>query len=355
MLFDDIGRGGMAEIYLARLATESGAARHVVVKQILPELAERPDFAEMLVREAKLAARLSHRNVVQVTDLGREGDKLFIAMEYVEGFDLATLLRRCSRDKVALPPEFALHVVIEALAGLDYAHRAKDDEGRSLGLVHRDVSPSNILVSFDGEVKVCDFGIARANDPAAAEQADESIKGKAGYMSPEHARGDVALDPRADVFAVGIVLWELFAGRKLYTSKAGSLLEQARAAAIPDLPERDVPEWRSLVSIVSKALAPSRDDRYASAGALRRDLEDYARQAKLHASALRLGEWMTAQFGAEIVERRRFDVDAKSGGRGIRDQIASLRDGGGGGRSTGPRGRRGRGGQASGRIPRPKR
>src|SRR5580704_4039347 len=166
-LFDFIGKGGMAEIYLARQKTDLGATRLCVVKQILPGLAGDPQFSEMLGHEAKLAARLSHANVVQVYDLGRADDRLFIAMEYVEGFDLNDLLRRCSRDKVPLPFELAIHVLHEALRGLDYAHRRKDDEGKPLGIVHRDVSPSNLLVSFDGEVKVCDFGIAHANDVLA--------------------------------------------------------------------------------------------------------------------------------------------------------------------------------------------
>lgn len=293
----------MAEIYLARMSTESGATRHVVVKEILPHYAERADFAEMLVREAKLAARLSHKNVVQVLDLGRDEDKLYIAMEYVEGFDLSALLKRCSKERVAFPPEFALLIVMETLSGLDYAHRAKADDGDALGVVHRDVSPSNVLVSFDGEVKVCDFGIARANDSAGADP-DEAIKGKAGYMSPEQARGD-SLDARSDVFAAGILLWELFAGRKLYSTKAGNLIEQARAAEIPALPTRDLPEEASLHAIVDKALKPNRDDRYASAAAMLRDLEEYVRSAKLSASALKLGDWMMDHFGEEIIERRR--------------------------------------------------
>ncbi len=303
LLFDDVGRGGMAEIYLARLSTDSGAARHVVVKEILPHYAERADFAEMLVREAKLAARLSHKNVVQVLDLGRNDDKLFIAMEYVEGFDLAGLLKKCSKERVPFPPEFALLIVMETLAGLDYAHRAKGDDGAPLAIVHRDVSPSYVLVSFDGEVKVCDFGIARANDHMLVDP-DEAIKGKAGYMSPEHARGE-ALDARADVFAAGILLWELFAGRKLYSSKSGSLIEQARAADIPPLPERDLPEKEALNAIVNKALAVNRDDRYPSAAAMLRDLEDYVRSAKLAANAIKLGDWMMDHFGEEIVTRRR--------------------------------------------------
>src|SRR6516164_8885290 len=139
-LFDFIGKGGMAEIYLARQKTELGPTRRCVVKQILPELTNDPAFSDMLVHEAKLAARLSHTNVVQVFDLGREDGRLFIAMEYVEGFDLNDLLRRCSRAKVPLPFELAVHVVREALKGLDYAHRRADDDGRPLGIVHRRVA-----------------------------------------------------------------------------------------------------------------------------------------------------------------------------------------------------------------------
>src|SRR5208283_444249 len=222
-LFDFIGKGGMAEIYLARQKTELGATRLCVVKQILPGLAGDPKFSEMLVHEAKLAARLSHANVVQVFDLGRADERLFIAMEYVEGFDLNDLLRRCSRAKVPMPFELGVHIVREALRGLDYAHRRMDDDGMPLGIVHRDVSPSNLLVSFEGEVKVCDFGIARANDAIDGREGpelEEALKGKAGYMSPEHARGG-PIDARADVFAAGVVLWELAAGRRLYKAVEG--------------------------------------------------------------------------------------------------------------------------------------
>lgn len=241
ILFDFIGKGGMAEIYLARQQMELGAARLCVVKQILPGLAGDPRFSEMLVHEAKLAARLNHANVVQVFDLGRDGERLFIAMEYVEGFDLNALLRRCSRAKVPLPVELGIHVIRETLRGLDYAHRCTDDAGRPLDIVHRDVSPSNLLLSFDGEVKVCDFGIARANETIAVgwaeQELDEALRGKAGYMSPEHARGE-PMDARADVFATGIVLWELAAGRRMYRTGEGQtpLLEQARRAEVPELP-----------------------------------------------------------------------------------------------------------------------
>ena len=310
-LFDFIGKGGMAEIYLARQKTELGPARRCVVKQILPELASDPAFSDMLVHEAKLAARLNHANVVQVFDLGREGERLFIAMEYVEGFDLNDLLRRCSKAKVPMPFELAVHVVCEALKGLDYAHRRTDDDGRPLGIVHRDVSPSNLLLSFEGEVKVCDFGIAHANDVLggkgqAAHELGEALKGKAGYMSPEHARGE-AIDARADVFAAGIVLWELAAGRRMYKAGEGreSLLDQARKAEIPELPRQGLPAEDKLRAVVAKALSRDREARYPSAAAMQRDLDAYAASARLMTSPLALGEWLKKTFGEDILDKRR--------------------------------------------------
>jgi eukaryotic-like serine/threonine-protein kinase len=309
-LFDFIGQGGMAEIFLARQKSELGATRLCVVKQILPGLAGDPRFSEMLVHEAKLAARLSHANVVQVFDLGRADERLFIAMEYVEGFDLNDLLGRCSRAHVPLPFELAVHVVREALRGLDYAHRRTDDEGRPLGIVHRDVSPSNLLVSFDGEVKVCDFGIAHANDALAQGRTplelDEALRGKAGYMSPEHARGQ-AIDARSDVFAAGIVLWELASGRRLYRASeaGGSLLEQAKRAEVPALPAQGLPEAEQLRAIAGKALARDPADRYPSAAAMLRDLEGYAASARLMTSPLQLGDWLAKTLGEDILAKRR--------------------------------------------------
>jgi serine/threonine-protein kinase len=312
-LFDFIGRGGMAEIYLARQKTDFSGARLCVVKQILPELvglAGARKFSDMLVHEAKLAARLSHANVVQVYDLGREDDRLFIAMEYVEGFDLSELLRRCARSQVALPFELSVHVMREALRGLDYAHRRVDEDGTPLGVVHRDVSPSNLLLSFHGEVKLCDFGIARANellDDSGSVGVGEALKGKAGYMSPEHARGEM-LDGRADVFAAGIVLWELAAGRRMHkpTGTGGDdALERARRGEVPELPPTNLPEEAMLKQILGKALSLDRESRYPSAAAMLRDLEDYATSARLLTSPLQLGDWLEKTFGEEILVRRR--------------------------------------------------
>ncbi len=304
-LFDRIGVGGMAQIYLARARTELGGARLVVVKQILPELSDNERFASMLVQEAKLAAGLSHANVVQVFDLGREQNVLYIAMEYVEGFDLNELLRRCARSQVPLPIPFALLIVVETLRGLDYAHRRITEHGSPLGLVHRDVSPSNVLISFEGEVKLCDFGIARANDMADL-LPEEVIRGKAGYMSPEQARGE-GLDARADVFAAGIILWELLAGRKLYRARGddAGLLEQARAALVPALPMRQLSFEAELHAIASRALAPNRTERYPTAQTMLRELEDYIAQSRLVASPIRFGEWMRQSFGADLMQSRR--------------------------------------------------
>lgn len=310
LLFDQIGRGGMAEIFLARAETEFGGQRLCAVKRIIPEFAKHPQFAEMIVHEAKLAARLDHANIVRVFDLGRGSGELFIAMEYVEGLDLTDLLRRCTRQKIQMPFEFALSIVSAALRGLDYAHRRTTESGKPLGIVHRDVSPSNLLISFEGEIKLCDFGIARANqlvgEDASGDVSSEALQGKAGYMSPEHARGE-NLDARADVFAAGILLWELISGHRMYrkSEASGSLLEQARRAEIPSLVERGLANESDLQRIARRALEVDKDARYVSAAAMLRDIELYMSETKLVASSLKLGAWLETNFGTEIVKQRR--------------------------------------------------
>ncbi len=304
LLFDRIGVGGMAEIFLARGRTQVGATRLAVVKLVLPSLAGEGRFADMLIAEAKLAAQLSHASVVQTYDLGREAGRLYIAMEYVEGFDLNELLRRCTKAKLPLPAEFVFHVMGETLRALDYAHRRKDTEGRPLGIVHRDVSPSNVLISFEGEVKLCDFGIARAVNVLGDASAD-AIEGKASYMSPEHARGEV-IDGRADVFAASIVLWELLCGRRLYKPAQGQdALALARAAEIPPMPDRGLPDQARLERIVLRGLHRDPHERYPTALAMARELDAYAADNQLITSPLRIGAFLTDHFGAEIIEGRR--------------------------------------------------
>ncbi len=309
VLFDQIGRGGMADIYLARADTALGGSRLCVVKQILPELGRDLTFEKLLIEEAKLAARLTHANVVQVFDLGREGDRLYLGMEYVEGFDMNQLLRALSRSRVPLPAEFAIFMVRETLRALDYAHRLKDPSGQLLGLVHRDVSPSNVLTSFEGEVKLCDFGIARAL--SAREESQHSmppmnpkVAGKSAYMAPEHARGE-PIDARADVFAAGILLWELAAGRRLYKGTEEEMLALAKQAKVPPLPERGLPDQPKLQAVLDKALARFRDERFQTAAEFLRALEEYAMSTKLMASQLRFGTFLTDHFAAEILQLRR--------------------------------------------------
>ncbi len=311
ILFDHIGRGGMADIFLARLRTQLGGARNVVVKQILPGLSDDPGFSAMLIEEAKLAAQLGHANIVQVFDLGREDERLFIAMEYVEGFDLRQMLGQLTRARVPLPAEFALLVIREVLRGLDYAHRARSAGGQPLGIVHRDVSPSNVLISFEGEVKLCDFGIARAmgrggesGGPDETRVRRSRIAGKSAYMAPEQARGD-DLDARADIFAAGILLWELCAGRRLYKGTEEEMLAQARVGEVPTLPDRGLPGHGRLQAIATRALAKERDDRYPSAVEMLHDLEDYALTHQLMASSLRFGSFLADHFADAIVRLRR--------------------------------------------------
>ncbi len=304
VLFDRIGRGGMADIYLARGTTQMGAARRAVVKLVLPHLAEDAGFAAMLTSEARLAARLSHRNVVQTFDLGREESRLYIAMEYVEGYDLTQLLKKLRERRVPLPAEYGFFIVCEMLRGLDYAHRRRGDDGEALGIVHRDVSPSNVLISIEGEVKLCDFGIARAVTDLE-ELPEGALEGKAAYMSPEHARGE-KVDARADVFSASTILWEILSGRRMYKAQAGrEVLEVAKAGEVPELPTKGLPEYARIAAVLSKGLAPRRDDRYPTAAALLRDLEDYAERNKLMASPMRFGKFLTDHFEAELVETRR--------------------------------------------------
>ncbi len=313
----------MASIYLARLESELGAERLVVVKQIHRTLSLDATFATQFIEEAKLCAGLRHANIAQVVDLGRgpasadDPGVLFMAMEYVEGLDLQKLLRGLAKKRIPLPPQFALHIVREVLTGLDFAHRARDGEGRSLGIVHRDVSPSNVLLSFEGEVKLCDFGIARAfgraeevsaessgSRAAAGDDAEPRVVGKSAYMSPEQARGE-ALDARADVFAAAIMLYEMCAGRRLYKGTEREMLELARRAEIPPLPDLGLPGHASLAALLDRALAPDREARFESAKAMIDELDAYLIAHRMMSSQLRFAAFLTDHFADEIVHERR--------------------------------------------------
>ncbi len=257
-----IGAGGMAEVFRAELVGAEGVTRELVVKRMLHSLALDPEAVAMFIEEARIAARLRHPNVVQVYEFGKSGDSYFLAMELVEGCDLAAVIRHAGGQR--LPLGAAAFVLFELLEGLAYVHELTDAKGSPLGLVHRDVSPHNVLLGFAGEVKLADFGIAQVGARIEAGTAEEGVRGKRAYMAPEQARGE-PLDARADIFAAGLVLFELLTGRRAYEGRAEVLIEAAREGRVEAL-ATVVPELHpALCEVADRALAPERDARFQSA------------------------------------------------------------------------------------------
>ncbi len=272
-----LGTGGMAEVFLGRLRGPSGFERPVVIKRILPHLARERQFVDMFLDEARIVAGLRHQNVVTVHELGQDQDELFLVMEYLEGESLAGLARRLSRKKKLLSFGLCAHVMAQVCAGLHAAHEMTDVRGRSMGLVHRDVSPGNIFVTYAGEVKILDFGIAVASDRVAKTEAGQ-VKGKYAYMSPEQCHGK-DLDRRSDIFSLGTVLYELSTCRRLF--KRGNDVATIQAIYNADAPSpkklmTNYPE--PLERICMKALERDRDERFETALEMRRELLDVSRQ-----------------------------------------------------------------------------
>jgi serine/threonine-protein kinase len=267
-----IARGGMAEVFLAKHIGMEGFERRVAIKRILPHLSESDEFKSMFLDEARLAAQLAHPNIVHIYDFGRVEEYYFIGMEFVDGVDLGRLIR--TAQKRPLPFEFAARIFSDVCAGLHYAHNAKSGAGEPLGLVHRDITPQNVLVTYDGVVKLVDFGIAKAAWQAGRTRPGV-VKGKFAYMSPEQVEGR-RLDGRSDVFSAGICMYELLTGVPLVRRDDVHAAMREIRDGKPIEPERyrpDVPP--ALVSIMRRALATSRDSRYASAHAMQLDLERF--------------------------------------------------------------------------------
>ncbi|MFH2007457.1 MAG: protein kinase [bacterium] len=263
-LVKQLAVGGMAEIYLAKATGISGFEKYVALKVIHPNYAEDEHFIEMLVEEAKITVHLTQPNIVQIFDLGRIGEVHFIAMEYVDGADLYHVMRTITSVREEVDFDVAAFIALETCAALDYAHRCTDQVGQPLGIIHRDISPQNIMISRAGEVKLADFGIAKAT-VRARQTAVGVIKGKYYYMSPEQAWGD-AIDHRTDIFSTGVVLYEVIVGQMLYLEEdLGQLLDRVRKAEIapPSSMRPNVPP--ALEAIVMKAVARRPDDRYQTA------------------------------------------------------------------------------------------
>ncbi|WP_437798087.1 serine/threonine-protein kinase [Sorangium sp. So ce693] len=314
-LLERLGEGGMAEVFKAKSFGVEGFEKVLVIKRILPKLAEQGRFVDMFVHEAKLAVRLSHANIVQVFDLGRvdhpNGDptSYFIAMEYVPGLDLATLLARCRRAKRPIPLAMAVFMAAEIAKALDHAHRRRDEQSRPLGIVHRDISPQNILLSWEGEVKVTDFGIAKATQSMTDEEVGENragrIRGKLAYMSPEQSRAG-AIDGRSDLFSLGTVLYEMLAGSNPFAAPtAFEIMRRLQASEYPPLAlvRPDVP--RSLVDVVSTMLAKNPEDRFPDAGRLHEALLGF-----FYATAERFGANDLAEFLEPFHEEKSAEIQA---------------------------------------------
>ena len=271
-LLERIAVGGMAEVWKARMRGVEGFQKTVAIKKILPHMTDNADFVSMFIDEAKLAAQLSHPNIVHIYDLGKIGSDFYIAMEYVEGKDLRSLLNAARQRGVPLPLGLALLIGVRVASALDYAHRKRDFEGREMALVHRDVSPQNVLISFDGDVKLCDFGIAKAVSKAGQTQMG-ALKGKLQYMSPEQARGNL-VDARSDIFSLATVLFEMLTGQRLFDGDSEmSVLEAVRQVKVRPPRQVDPAIPREIDDLVMHALAGRPEDRFQTAGELEQRLE----------------------------------------------------------------------------------
>ena len=298
-LLEKIGAGGMAEIWRASLDGADGFKKQVVIKLILPQYARSRSFITMFVREAKVASHIQHPNVVQIYELGKEDNRYFIAMEYVDGKDLLAILEHCTQLKRHVPIELCLYIAGEICKGLAEAHQATGDNGRALNIIHRDVSPSNILIGRDGTVKLTDFGVARASLEGQPAGVTGQLQGKLGYMSPEQVTSK-PIDLRSDLFSVGVVLFESITHKRLFAGKNDlETLANVRNADVeahlcqhPDLPD-------GVVRILRRALASNMDDRYPSAQELEEDIDQYLFDARL-----RVNRRNVATFVAEL-----FDMD----------------------------------------------
>jgi serine/threonine-protein kinase len=291
----------MGEVWRGVDVGFEGVERPVAIKLIAPGFAHEPELRRQFIAEAKLSFLLCHQNVVNVRDIGLAGGQYFIAMEWVDGADLGTIVRRLRvHANQPLPLRFACLVAVEAARGLDYAHRLCDAHKQPLHLVHRDVSPSNLLVSLEGEIKVSDFGIARSRMRQASMPG--ALKGKIGYMAPEQASGG-PLDARADVFALGVVLYEMMAGQNPFRDPAGGeakALERIRRGEIRPLRSFLPTVPQALEAIVMRAVAVDREARYGSCAQMREDLESFARRESYALSPSDFGQFVRDLLAAEV-------------------------------------------------------
>lgn len=318
-LLEQLARGGMAEVFKAKAHGVEGFEKTLVIKRILPELSENRAFVDMFITEAKIAVTLSHANIVQVFDLGWAENTYFIAMEYVAGMDLSTLLRttHMERNKRRLPPALAVYIVSELAKGLDYAHRRRDSEMRPLNIIHRDVSPQNVLISYEGEVKLTDFGIAKARTLAQAVTELGIVKGKFAYLAPEQLEGG-AIDARTDIFSAGTLLFKMLSGvNPLLGSSVYETLKRIRSGDIPKV-SQFVPNIPGEIdSLLSKTMAHDPNQRFDTAGQLYEALIQF-----LYSTNQRVDARDLADFISRVDSERTKDNNG-SGSQEIKDAFAT--------------------------------
>ncbi len=302
-LIAEIGHGGMAEVYLALLEGDLGFNKLLVLKKIRPELAEDPEMMAMFLDEARLSARLHHPNVVETHEVAQEDGHTFMAMEYLEGQSLHRILHRLKREG-GLPPAMHLQILADVLAGLHHAHELADWDETPLGVVHRDVTPQNVFVTYEGTVKVVDFGIAKVKG-ASSETRAGVVKGKVAYMAPEQARGE-AVDRRTDIFAAGVMLWEAATGARPFRGLSDvEILHRLIHGAMPSAKAANPAIPEALEAIVMKAIAPSRADRYATAAEMRAAIEGYLETIPGKPPARELGRLITQCFADDRARLQR--------------------------------------------------
>jgi serine/threonine protein kinase len=293
-LLRNLAVGGMAELFVARASGLEGFEKLVVLKRILPQLATNADFIKMFLDEARIAALLHHPNIAQVYDFGRAGESYFFTMEYVPGKDLREILRAAKR-RGGIPLEHALGIILGVAAGLHYAHERVGIDGEPLGIVHRDVSPANVLVTRDGGVKLVDFGVAKARSRQTETRAG-TLKGKIAYMSPEQCKGE-EVDRRSDVFALGILLYELSTGTRLFKGdNEFAILREIATQDVPPPSSRTADYPPELEAIVLRALKREPAERYPTAEELQVELEAFVTRHRLVVSPVGLRRFLAELF-----------------------------------------------------------
>ena len=298
LILDKIATGGMAELFRAKITSVEGFEKLVAIKKILPNLTQDSNLVNMFIDEAKLAAMLTHQNIVQIYDLGSMEGVYFIAMEYIHGKDLRVLSNKSKEKGLPLPLEYALYITSRICSGLDYSHNLKDFQGNPLKLIHRDISPQNILVTHEGEVKIVDFGIAKVARKTA-DTREGLIKGKVAYMSPEQAAGKT-IDHRSDIFSAGILLYEMITGVRMFEGADLNVLDRVRKADFQKA-ETIVSDLPAEVSeILRRALAKTPNRRYKSCVAMLADLEECLSSFTVRPRAEGLSHYMKALFAEEI-------------------------------------------------------